>query len=59
MPLVFDGITNDDGLVDISDAIYLLTSLFSMGPDPEPPFPGCGGDPTGDGLDCASFPLCP
>ena len=51
---------NDDGGFNIADNIYMLTQLFSMGPDPLPPFPGCGVDPTsGDPLDCVFFPPCP
>ncbi len=51
--------SNDDGGFDISDAVYVLTNLFSMGPEPEPPFGGCGADPTSDALTCAGFPPCP
>ncbi len=44
---------DDSGDISMSDAIYLLKHLYVPGwPDPSPPFPGCGGDPTGDGLDC-------
>ena len=49
---------NDDGSTNIADSIFLLNQLFGNG-DPIPePFPDCGIDPTGDGLDCASSP-CP
>ena len=52
--------TNDDGGIDIGDAIYALSTLFSMGANPPPPFVACGSDPTGgDSLDCASFLHCP
>jgi len=50
---------NDDGAFDISDPVFLLGFLFTLGPDPGPPFPDCGADPTGDGLDCRTFSLCP
>ena len=50
--------TNDDGVVDLSDSVYLLSSLFLGGPDPAEPYPGCGGDPTPDGLGCLSYPIC-
>jgi hypothetical protein len=46
--------TNDDGQLNITDAIYLLGFLFLGGPEPPPPFPGEGEDPTPDALDCAS-----
>ena len=50
---------NDDGNVDISDVIYKLGYLFLSGSPPPPPYPGCGPDPTLDGIGCLSFPFCP
>ena len=49
---------NDDGLNNIADAIYVLSNLFSMGPNPPSPFPDCGPDPTGDGIRCTAFAPC-
>ena len=50
---------NDDSLIDISDAILELFSLFGgSGPLPQP-FPACGTDPTADDLGCAAFSGCP
>jgi hypothetical protein len=50
---------NDDGSIDISDAVRLLMFLFAQG-DPVPdPFPDCGTDPTPDSLGCRSYPACP
>jgi hypothetical protein len=43
---------NDDGLVDITDAIRLLQHLF-LGGGSLPPPAACGGDPTADDLGCA------
>ena len=43
---------NDDGAVDISDAIYGLYYLFRARPPPFAPFPEAGSDPTPDGLHC-------
>ncbi len=43
---------NDDGGIDISDAVFLLGYLFSGGPSPAAPFPNPGQDPTLDSLDC-------
>lgn len=50
---------DDTGNVDVTDAIYLLSFLFLGGPEPPPPFPDCGLDPTIDELACASFDACP
>jgi hypothetical protein len=37
------GDANDDGLLDISDPVYLLRFLFVAGsPPPPPPYPDCG-----------------
>ncbi|HVR74509.1 MAG TPA: hypothetical protein VMT52_09265, partial [Planctomycetota bacterium] len=46
------------GTINISDAIYVLQYLFSGGPAPPAPFPGCGADPTEDGLGCEAYPAC-
>ncbi len=45
---------NDDGLLNLSDAIAILAYLFRQGviPPPSPPGPP-GYDPTPDDLDCA------
>jgi len=49
---------NDDGSLDVADPVYVLTYLFSFGPEPAAPFPLCGTDPTPDSLTCDSFPPC-
>jgi hypothetical protein len=41
---------NDDGNLDIADAVAALSFLFGGGTLPEPI--NCGEDPTIDGLDC-------
>lgn len=57
---VVSGDTNDDGLLDISDAVFSLAGLFVPGaPPPLPPYPGCGSDPTPEGLSCGSYSACP
>ena len=43
---------NDDGQVDISDAIYDLRYLFLGGQAPPAPFPHAGPDVTIDDLPC-------
>ena len=45
---------NDDGVIDVSDAVFLLNSLFSSGASIAEPFPDCGWDWTPDDLLCAS-----
>ncbi len=50
---------NDDGLLNIVDAIYLLNYVFGQGPPPAAPFPDCTEDPTpGNSLDCVFFRPC-
>ena len=49
---------NDDGLVDMSDAVYLFNWRFGDGPPPPGPFPACGADPSADGLECLGI-TCP
>ena len=44
--------TNDDGAVNMADAVSLLMYLFAGGPQPPPPYPHPGTDPTPDSLDC-------
>ncbi|MFN0056985.1 MAG: hypothetical protein ACKVX7_00880 [Planctomycetota bacterium] len=48
---------NDDGALDISDAIAQLTALFALR-GPLPPPTDCGADPTPDTLACTSS-VCP
>jgi hypothetical protein len=50
--------TNDNGVLDISDPVYLLNFLMAGGPAPRPPFPACGLDPTEDALGCSGSPAC-
>jgi len=44
--------SNDDGVVDISDAIYIFSYLYLGGPRPPAPFPGTGRDASEDDLGC-------
>lgn len=43
---------NDDGALDIADLIRILGRLFAQGTPFDPPYPGCGTDPTVDTLVC-------
>ena len=43
---------------DTLPVFYSLATLFSNGPDPAFPFPGCGTDPTPDSLECNTY-TCP
>ena len=49
---------NDDGTVDISDAITILLYLFTDRGDLPDPFGTCGIDPTADALSCKTYPRC-
>jgi hypothetical protein len=49
---------NDDGQVNIADAIAALGHLFGGAGDLPPPFGACGTDPTDDGLTCVTFEPC-
>ncbi|MBI4606880.1 MAG: hypothetical protein HY721_33370 [Planctomycetes bacterium] len=49
---------NDDGQLDVADAVYLAWYLFLGGPPPPPPFFCCGPDPTPDLLGC-QYSSCP
>lgn len=45
--------SNDDGDINVTDALYTLGYLFQQGPPPAAPFPAQGVDPTEtDALDC-------
>jgi hypothetical protein len=44
--------SNDDGRVDISDAVHLIRYLFLTGGAPLQPFPECGIDDTEDEIGC-------
>ena len=45
---------NDDGRLDVADAIFVLDHLFGGGAPLPPPFPEPGVDPTVDGLGCGT-----
>jgi hypothetical protein len=51
--------SNDDGGLDISDALFTLNFLFDSGPQPPSPYPFPGTDPSPDGLSCAFPPSEP
>ena len=47
---------NDDGQVELSDAIFLLYFLGTGAPIPSSPYPAAGVDPTADALGCTATP---
>ena len=49
---------NDDGRLDVRDAVDIVLHLFGGVSTLSPPFAECGTDPTPDGLTCAAFPAC-
>jgi hypothetical protein len=49
---------DDSGVLDLTDAIANLSYQFLGGVPPASPFPGCGTDPSMDGLDCREPPAC-
>ena len=53
------GDMDDNGLLNITDPVYLLGSLFLGGPAPPEPYPSCGKDTTPDLLGCTTYTPCP
>ncbi len=51
--------TDDNGAIDLTDAMWLILYLFLGAEPPVPPFLACGLDPTPDGLTCEGHSLCP
>ncbi len=49
---------DDTGVIEITDAIFLLSHLFLGGGPPPAPYPGCGHDGTGDDLGCEVHSPC-
>ena len=49
---------NDDGRVNIIDAMRILSQLFGRLERLAPPFPECGEDATEDLLSCEASPPC-
>lgn len=50
--------TNDDGIIEMSDAVLMLTGIFHGEPLPAP-YPVCDFDPTSDALSCGFASYCP
>ncbi|MFP6634035.1 MAG: hypothetical protein VCD16_15490 [Planctomycetota bacterium] len=50
---------DDDEEIQLTDGIYTLSFLFSGGAPPPAPWPDCGEDLGGGGLDCAAHQSCP
>jgi hypothetical protein len=49
---------DNNGRVDLSDAIGLLLHLYSMGLPPQPPYPECGHESDNDDLTCDTHAPC-
>jgi hypothetical protein len=49
---------DDTGVIEITDAIFLLSHLFLGGGPPPAPYPGCGHDGTDDSLGCDVHAPC-
>ena len=49
---------DDNGSLTATDPVFILESLFRGGLPPAVPFPGCGEDPSSDGLSCEAFEGC-
>ena len=52
------GDANDDEVVGIDDAVFLLGYLFRLENPPSVPFASCGEDPSGGGLGCERSVFC-
>jgi len=50
--------TDDNGRVELTDAVALLDFFFRASAPPPAPGTSCGEDPTEDPLDCAGYPGC-
>jgi hypothetical protein len=48
--------TDDNGVIEVTDAVYLLSYLFRGEPAPPAPFPDVGQDGTDDSLTCETYP---
>ncbi len=46
---------NDDGALDIADAVYVLAYLFAKGTPPPEPSGAPGSDPTTDSIECDAY----
>jgi hypothetical protein len=57
-PLCLDAAdADDDGSIQMGDALHILKHLYVPGsPPPPPPFPDCGYDNTPDSLTCQEHP---
>ena len=49
---------DDNGAIDLADAAALIAFHLAGGAAPQPPFEGCGPDPSKDGLGCERADAC-
>jgi hypothetical protein len=50
---------DSNGVLNVTDALYILRFLFRLGPPPVPPFPACGPEATQGLLGCDVGSSCP
>ena len=49
---------DDNGELEMVDALFVLNAMFLRGPEPKAPFPGCGIDPSEDSITCDRYGPC-
>ena len=49
---------DDNGAIELTDSVYLLTFLFNGGDSPPAPFDSCGADLSAGGLTCEIYAPC-
>ncbi|MCH2584864.1 MAG: hypothetical protein MK138_08860, partial [Planctomycetes bacterium] len=49
---------DDNGAIELTDSVYLLTFLFNGGDSPPAPFGSCGADLSAGGLTCEIYAPC-
>jgi hypothetical protein len=58
LPCAESADADGNGRLELTDAVYILGYLFLGRLPPPPPFPICGPDPSGSGLECLAYLSC-